>query len=193
MRNMLFALIVGLVGAGTLAIVGIGIALTLENQDSFCASCHTQPESSYVQRSTFARASDLASFHTQNATRCIDCHSGADMFGRVEGLRQGAHDLANYLSGNYHAPAVTLNPLSDDACVKCHTKIYERPLGAGRAGTNHYHFYLPQWQQADPNAARCIACHAPHTNGVESLRFMQQGKVGLLCENCHDALSGVVK
>jgi predicted CXXCH cytochrome family protein len=36
-------------------------------------------------------------------------------------------------------------------------------------------------------------CHAPHSTALESLKFMNQGKVGQLCENCHDALSGVVK
>lgn len=172
---------------------GVGIALALENNDAFCASCHTQPETTYVQRATQVRVSDLASYHTQKATRCIDCHSGAGMWGRAQGLQQGAHDLGNYLRGDFHSPAIITNPLSDESCVKCHAKIYERPAGAGKAGTNHYHFYLPQWRQADANAPRCLTCHAPHSTALESLKFMNQGKVGQLCESCHDALSGVVK
>ncbi len=193
MRRLAFAFIIASVGAVVLGIGGIGIALGLENQDAFCASCHTQPESIYVQRSSQARASDLASYHTKQKTNCIDCHSGSGMLGRADGLKQGLHDFMNFVRGNYHSPAVTTNPLGDDSCVKCHTKIYERPPGAGKAGTNHYHFYLPRWRQAEPSTPRCIACHAPHANGVESLKFMNQGKVGQLCENCHDALSGVVK
>lgn len=193
MRRPIITAIIVLVGAGTLAMGGLGIALALEDRDSFCASCHTEPESMYFQRSFQAHASDLASFHAQNVTRCIDCHSGAGLFGRAAGLQQGAHDLVNFVRRNYHSPAITLNPLGDNSCVKCHAKILERPAGAGKAGTNHYHFYIPQWRQVDVQAAKCIDCHAPHTNGVESLKFMLQGKVGSICENCHDALSGVVK
>jgi len=193
MNRILFVFIIAIIGAAVFAIGGIGVALALENQDGFCASCHTQPETTYLQRASQARASDLASYHTQKQTRCIDCHSGAGVFGRVQSLEQGAHDLANYIRANYHSPAITLNPLGDAACAKCHSTIYDRLPGAGKAGTGHYHFYLLQWQQADPNAAQCITCHTPHYATLESLKFMNQGIVGQECEKCHDALSGVVK
>lgn len=193
MPRYAFAFVIVIVSASVFTVGGIGIALALENQDSFCASCHTQPETTYVQRSRQVHAADLAAYHTQKATACIDCHSGLGLLGRRLGLEQGAHDLVNYVRGEYHSPAITTNPLGDESCIKCHTKILEHPPGAGKAGTNHYHFYLPQWQQADANAPRCVNCHAPHTLGVESLKFMNQGQVGELCESCHDALSGVVK
>ena len=193
MRRVIVPIFIALMSIGVLTVSGVGIALALENNDAFCAACHTQPETTYVQRATQARASDLASFHTHAATRCIDCHSSAGALGRGQGLQQGARDLANYWRGSYHSPAITLNPLGDPACLQCHPKIYERPASAGKAGTNHYHFYLPQWHQADANAPRCAVCHAPHSTSLESLKFMNQGKVGQECEKCHDALSGVVK
>lgn len=193
MPRLVFAFIIAIIGTAVIAIGGVGIALALENQDAFCASCHTQPESAYFQRSVQARSSDLASYHTKQKTNCIDCHSGAGTLGRAQGLQQGAHDLVNYIQANYHSPAITLNPLGDASCVKCHSKIFERAPGSSKAGTGHYHFYLPQWQQADSNAAHCVTCHAPHTESAESLKFMNQGKVGQECEKCHDSLSGVVK
>lgn len=193
MRRLFIAVFIAIIAAVGLAIAGIGGALALENQDAFCASCHTQPETAYFERSTLANATDLAAFHSKKETHCIDCHTASGTFGRASGLSQGAHDLANFIRGAYHSPAVTTNPLGDDSCVKCHSKIYDRPSGAGKAGTNHYHFYLLEWQAADPNAARCASCHTPHTTALASLRFMNQGKVGQLCEDCHTALSGVIR
>ncbi len=193
MRRLIFAAGIAVIGSSALAISGIGVALGLENQDAFCASCHTQPEATYYQRSIQTRAADLAAFHAKKETHCIDCHSASGTFGRAHGLTQGAHDLANFIRGAYHAPAITTNPLGDDACVKCHTKIYERPKGAGKAGTNHYHSYLLEWQTAEPGAASCVNCHAPHTVESENLRFLNQGQVGKLCEECHTALSGVLR
>lgn len=193
MRRLITVAFIAIIGAGALVIGGISVALALENQDAFCASCHTEPEVTFFQRSTQKNPADLATYHTKKETRCIDCHSSSGMFGRASGLKQGAHDLANFISGAYHSPAITTNPLGDDACVKCHTKIYERAPGAGKAGSNHYHFYLLEWQAADASAANCTSCHAPHTAALESLKFMNQGKVGKLCEDCHTALSGVVK
>ena len=55
---------------------GFTFAATQESHDSFCGSCHTQPESTYLQRSTAPQPVDLASHHTLQKTRCIDCHSG---------------------------------------------------------------------------------------------------------------------
>lgn len=193
MHRFFVAIFIAISGAGVLAVGGIGVALTLENQDPFCASCHTQPETDYYQRSTQNNPPDLAAYHTKKDTHCIDCHSASGLLGRSSGLAQGSHDLANFIRGSYHAPAITTKPLGDDSCVKCHAKIYERTPGSGKAGSNHYHFYLLEWKQAEPDAAQCVSCHTPHTIASESLKFMNQGKVGQLCEDCHTALSGVIR
>jgi hypothetical protein len=47
-----------------LAAGGFIFAASNETHDPFCASCHTQPESTFFQRSTDAQAVDLASYHT---------------------------------------------------------------------------------------------------------------------------------
>jgi nitrate/TMAO reductase-like tetraheme cytochrome c subunit len=65
-----------------LAAGGIGAALALENQDSFCAACHTEPEYKYYQQSIQPNAATLAAHHTQKKIACIDCHSGSGTFGR---------------------------------------------------------------------------------------------------------------
>jgi predicted secreted protein len=39
---------------------GFAFAATQESHDTFCASCHTQPESTFFQRATAAQPSDLA-------------------------------------------------------------------------------------------------------------------------------------
>jgi predicted CXXCH cytochrome family protein len=193
MRPIIAPILIALLGAGVMGVGGIGTALTLENQDAFCASCHTEPESVYYQRSLKANASDLASYHTHKSTRCIDCHSGAGLLGRADGLRQGSRDLAKFLSGTFHRPAVTLNPLGDASCTKCHSNVLDRPAGRSGAGLGHYHFFLPQWRQIDSQAVQCVSCHSPHTIGLAGLKFMAQGKVGQLCDACHEALSGVIK
>src|SRR5512147_1485352 len=76
-------------------------AMQFENHDSFCASCHTQPESDYFQRAAAPAPVDLASFHTGKSVRCIDCHSGSGLMGRPSALMLGAHDLLAYISKNY--------------------------------------------------------------------------------------------
>ena len=173
---------------------GIGASLMLENQDAFCSACHTEPEATYYQQSTQSRAVTLAAFHTQNQTACIDCHSGGGTLGRAEGLQQGAHDLAQYLSGTYHRPAITTNPLGDDSCAICHADVFAHaPRGGSRSMNGHYHYYLPQWQAVDTQAAHCTSCHPAHTQGLESLQFMAQGQVAQLCDECHTALSGRIR
>jgi len=178
------------VGAAILVIGGVGVSLALENQDVFCASCHTEPEATYYQQSMQANPGTLAAFHRQKATACIDCHSGGGILGRSEGLTQGAQDLMAFLSGTYHHPAITLNPLSDASCLKCHQDIPQSRPGVSRASNGHYHLYLSRWQAADPQAARCITCHTAHTHGLDGLQFMNQGRVAQVCDNCHTALGG---
>ncbi len=190
LRRLSFVVLIAAVGAFVLAIGGIGVALVLENQDPFCAACHTQPEVTYFQQSIQPQSTTLAAFHAQKQTACIDCHSGSGLLGRSKGLQQGAHDLLNYLVGSYHRPAVTTNPLGDDSCVKCHGDVLNQTRAGSRAMNGHYHQFLPRWQELDSNAAHCTTCHTAHANSLASLAFMAQGKVGQVCDQCHTALSG---
>jgi predicted CXXCH cytochrome family protein len=185
-----------------LAIGGAGVSLLLENQNSFCASCHTEPESKYYQQSLQTNVTTLASFHNQKQTNCIDCHSGGGPLGRAQGLQQGIDDLLIYWSGNYHQPAITSNPLGDDSCLKCHAAVLTRGRGSppspiqnpvqargNRANDGHYHQFLQRWQAADPRAAHCVNCHTSHTDGPANVGYMTADPVSQVCDGCHRGLN----
>lgn len=164
-------------------VVGVGgtaYSVNLENHDAFCASCHTQPESTYFQQSQNQTPETLASFHTGKSTRCIDCHSGSGSLGRVEGLMQGGQDLISFVSGRYHNPAITTNPISDDTCLKCHDQV-----AATQDFNNHFHVFLTRWQSVDPNAARCVTCHTSHQKNPSDQAFLNAPAVDTICQQCH--------
>ncbi|MCA1554335.1 MAG: cytochrome c3 family protein [Chloroflexi bacterium] len=172
--------------AALFIVVGVGglaYGLSLEEHNDFCASCHTEPETTYVSRFVKTPAVDLASVHAAKNVKCIDCHGGAPPLDRVGGLVQGAHDYALFITGNYHHPAITTNPLSDVNCVKCHSNLFQ-----SRAIQNHYHFYLPAWQKALGNkAAGCVNCHHSHsTEDGHIVKFVADTKINPICQACHE-------
>lgn len=176
--------LVAIYAAAALALLGGGglAAAHLENDDSFCASCHTQPESTFFQRSRAAGPTDLASAHAPKQVGCIDCHSGAGLSGRVGAMRLGAGDLAAYLTGHYDSPARLTVPIADANCLKCHADVGERA-----AFDNHFHVLLPKWQKADPaHAATCVECHAAHATGGEArVDFLLRAPTIAVCQRCH--------
>ena len=161
-------------------------AMTLENNDSFCASCHSQPESVFFQRES-AAATDLASFHSTKQTNCIDCHSGQGLVpGRLDSLLLGARDLTAWIGGRSIQPAPQTTPIHDGNCLKCHSNI-----AATRTMNNHFHFFLSQWQAKDPQAASCVSCHQGHNNSTSdsTLAFLDKQATTQVCQKCH-AFSG---
>jgi hypothetical protein len=176
------ALIVAVVGI-IAAAGGTAYAVQLENQDGFCASCHTQPETNYYQQTQVKDTSSLAAFHAQKGVRCIDCHSGGGVFGRVDGLSQGARDMLAYYSGNYQTPAVTTNPLGDGSCTKCHADAMNQ-----QTFNNHFHVFLTRWQSIDPNAAHCVDCHTSHPSAALAQQYLDSASVQNVCGECHNAL-----
>lgn len=176
------ALVLAVVGV-IAASGGTAYAIQLENQDSFCASCHTQPETKYYQQTQAHDTSSLAAFHAQKGVACIDCHSGGGLFGRVDGLSQGARDLVAYYGGNYQNPAVTTNPLGDGSCNKCHADAMTR-----ETFNNHFHVFLARWQSVDPNAAHCVDCHKSHPAGAPAQQYLDDPTVRAVCGQCHSAL-----
>jgi predicted CXXCH cytochrome family protein len=156
-------------------------AMQFENHDSFCASCHTEPESAYFQREVASSPSDLASFHATKNIRCIDCHSGKGFPGREAALILGAKDLLAFVSKHYTQPAPLTQPISDIHCLKCHADLTTK-----RDFNNHFHVFLSQWQAQDPNAAGCVDCHESHiTTGDVSIAFLNQGDARQVCNSCH--------
>ncbi len=176
-----------------LIVAGIGVLFTAggftfaasqETRDSFCASCHTQPESTFYQRSVGAQAVDLASMHTAKSVRCIDCHSGAGVIGRIDAEMLGAHNALAFYTGTAVQPAVLTRPVGDDSCLKCHENVT-----FSRSQDNHFHAFLRRWQAVDPNASTCVGCHGGHTtDGVAQTLFMAQDTVQAVCEHCHSVL-----
>lgn len=193
-----FALIV-LATLALLAASGLTAAVELETRDAFCASCHTEPESTYYARSLELPA-DLASTHAfidSGRVRCIDCHSGEGALGRARSLSQGAWDLIHYLSGRYAQPAVSTNPVGDPGCVKCHlprlaaNALFVEGMIASRS---HYHLeeYLQEWMLRRPQLeGSCAFCHVAHSEGASAGdHFSLPADIENGCDTCHSALSG---
>jgi predicted CXXCH cytochrome family protein len=182
-RRLKFAALFAFIGLAFFGTGGIVMAHVEEN-DGFCASCHTQPESAYYQRALAAAAPvDLASAHTARNVPCIQCHSGAGVTGRAEAMvNVGAKDLLAYVTRNYHDPAIVITPITDEHCLKCHADVSQ-----GTAFNNHFHRFLPKWQQADPtHAAKCVDCHKAHvTDGLAQVAFLEEKPTTAICQQCH--------
>ena len=178
-----------LIAAGLFIFIAgsFSVAASMEEHDSFCASCHTQPETNFYGRSQAANPIDLASFHTTKQTRCIECHSGVGTMGRANAIVLGARNAVYFYTGTAKQPAPLTVPLGDDHCVKCHASVYN-----ATDFNNHFHNLPPRWQAADPNnAASCVDCHSSHTtDGNTQTAFLSQEKTDQVCQSCHQALGG---
>ena len=193
--------LVGIVALGIiLAAGGFTYAAGQEEHDPFCASCHTEPESTYVQRSTDAPPVDLASYHTAQETRCIDCHSGPGIGGRMQAELLGARNAVKWYTHTAVQPALLVFPIQDANCLKCHQEVTQEGYtpeqvvtitgeGGGEAGPNHWHEQLARWQAVAPNAATCTSCHPAHsTDGTAQTGFQTAETTHTVCEGCHQVL-----
>ena len=180
-KLLVYILLVGLGLAIFLTASGFTFAATQEQHDVFCSSCHTQPESTFYQRSIDAQAIDLASAHTAEKTRCIDCHSGVGVFGRVKAELLGAHNALAYYTNTAVQPAQMTRSIADESCLKCHQNIFDN-----QSMNNHFHFFLVKWQELDSNAASCVSCHQGHsTQGDRQTAFLNEQTTQAVCQDCH--------
>ncbi len=179
------ALVIPLVVLLILAMGGAGFAASMEEKDSFCASCHTQPELTFYQRSQGEKIVDLATFHHTKDTRCIDCHSASGITGRLEALLHGSRNATAFFTHTARQPALLTWPISDTNCLKCHSEV-----ATGQPDiSNHFHLFLPRWQADDPKATGCVGCHASHaTDGNAQIGYLNQQKTEAICQQCHDVL-----
>lgn len=172
-------------------VVGIGLGLLLlfagggftvvhlEENNEFCASCHTEPETAYVQR-TSAAPVDLASAHAVERVACIACHSGEGAVGRVDAFVLGAQNVVRFVSGNYQSPTQAQTPIHTDHCTKCHSNLLST-----LSTRNHFHYYTPQWD----NPTACVACHPAHpTDRTAETGYTLESDVRPACEACHQVL-----
>lgn len=158
------------------------VAAHLEDDNAFCASCHTQPETTFFARTQAQLPVDLASAHATERVTCIACHSGAGVSGRVAAMSLGAHDLGAYLINDYHSPAAPTVRIDDANCLKCHGDL---PAKAGF--NNHFHRFLAQWQKLDAHAATCVDCHSAHATGGDSREaFLLRAPTVAVCQRCHN-------
>ena len=181
-----------LIVAGAVVAVGIVLAsgglvtaIQLENRNAFCASCHTEPESQFYQRSLAAPV-DLASAHNAKNVPCIQCHSGPGTTGRVEAITSvAAPDTFAFYSGHYRKPATITAPIGDEHCLKCHADVSTR-----QDFNNHFHAFLPRWQaQAPKDAATCVECHQGHNaNGRADIAYLEEFTTATVCERCHSTI-----
>lgn len=162
-------------------------AMQFENHNGFCASCHTQGEQTFYDRSTAGAPVDLASIHDiKGQARCIDCHTGPGILGRYGGLMAGATDLISYFSRHYPQPAALEEPYPDANCLKCHANIAQK-----QDFNNHFHVFLPRWQAIDKHAATCVSCHLSHdTNGDIKIGFLNEKTTVAVCQKCHAVAGG---
>jgi nitrate/TMAO reductase-like tetraheme cytochrome c subunit len=184
---------------------GFAFAASQESHDAFCASCHTQPESTFYERSTSAQPVDLASYHTAKNTNCIDCHSGQGLTGRLSAEIMGARNAALWYTGTAVQPAVLSFPIGDQNCLKCHADVTQRGYtpktqvtlpgirgggrGGGEAGNNHWHEQMAKWQATSANAGTCNSCHSGHlTDGTSQTAFVNSQTVQAVCDACHQVL-----
>lgn len=182
------------------------IALSaFEEDDSFCASCHTAPEVTYYNRAYLAldhpqdTLPDLSTLHylaaqqTGSQFKCIDCHQGdRGVVHRVQTLMLGARDTIIFLVGR-DDPTIEKHRtpfgwLPDAACVACHTETLLRFDGTN----NHFHTTLPQ-------ARDLLARGEPLTYGESIQRAIDDAKQNgitltfgvetvdapLFCADCH--------
>lgn len=207
-KKFTFPIVPVLLVIGLLVVLGsIGgfiFAASQESHDPFCGSCHTQPESTYLQQSTAPQPVNLASFHNSQSTLCIDCHSGEGIPGRITAEIMGARNAFLWYTGRAVQPAVLIYPIGDGNCLKCHQKVIQvgftameqitlPALTSGNRGReegriNHWHEFLSEWQAASPTAATCVSCHTGHVyTGTAQSGYMNDQTVQAVCTACHQA------
>lgn len=176
---------------------GFAFAATQESHDSFCGSCHTEPESTYLDRSLANHAVDLASYHSTEDTRCIDCHSGKGVSGRIKAEFLGAQNAIKWYTGTAVQPAPLTKPIADSNCLKCHQEITQRNYvpenktlrDLGEAQNGHWHLFLSRWQRQSKDAGSCVSCHNGHTtDGDGTLLYLNDQKLNSVCDSCHRVL-----
>lgn len=149
----------------------------VEKVDAFCGSCHMNDHSLKLQQSLAKEAETLsASHHIQKDVRCIDCHGYDSILGRVETMILATKSLLYYMTGNFHDPSITTEPIRDENCVKCHSPNRSHPSGEDDFHGRYEHIDLP---------IPCVDCHKSHEIGAPAHAYLVRSKVLEHCGECH--------
>jgi len=186
------ALAAAVLGA-SLAAAGWAVSDHLEQDNDFCNACHLSEEMPLhleIRRDFDARpAASLAGAHAaagaahrdDGALRCIDCHGGTSLAGRVRVKALAAKDAFFYGIGRFEEPQAMRWPLWDEDCRKCHASFEERRPESWRSPGFH--------ELAVHNAelgVGCVECHRVHeTGGDPDVHFLDTGAVRAQCARCH--------
>jgi hypothetical protein len=198
-RRLDWRVLVALLVVGALALVGgVSIVSANEQNDQFCGSCHTQPETTYLARFQTAltgEANDLAAFHhkqlyprnspTAQHIKCIDCHVGEGLVGRGIVVSLAAWDALKYVTHTARQPAQVVFNIQNEGCIKCHDAQVKVNLDKPAKPfliDNHFHYLL--FEPGAPYES-CVSCHLAHRVGAEANGFEFTSVYIPVCEDCH--------
>lgn len=188
------------------AAMGLSSAVTvshLEEDNRFCASCHTPLEVLYVRQAAEASPAsspNLAAFHyamtahsdrsSSGPVNCVACHRGDNgLPHRAAALTLGAANTVKWLlgdDGSDMAGHSRLEWLSNASCGRCHDDAI-----SSREFENHFHFYLPEYngdlrvRANTANLLYCNDCHVSHRDIPQELDFLADELVFPACQRCH--------
>jgi len=162
----------------------------LEQDDDFCIACHLTPGTPLhiALREDFDRvpAVSLAAAHRATSVdgrplRCIDCHGGASIQGRVRVKALAAADALWYLAGHFEEPDEMRWPLWDEDCTACHRQFQ----GPTSEAWETPHFHELEVHNVDLGIA-CVECHESHgVDGDSSTHFLEAETLRIQCVRCH--------
>jgi nitrate/TMAO reductase-like tetraheme cytochrome c subunit len=205
-RRKRWPVIVGglFIGLMFFGVAGFFTVSALEEQDTFCISCHTAPEVTYYNRAYLALdrptdpLPDLSTAHYHAAATgkkpfaCIDCHRGdSSLPHRVSTLTLAARDALIFVAGRDDPTLGKENIreawLPNASCVGCHTETLLNVTGL----PNHYHTLLPQAKAAQAKGKIVVGealQSLPASVAVWS-HPVEQSEVR--CTTCHVSHAGV--
>jgi len=159
--------------------VGMVVTDHLEQDNTFCTSCHLHEEKFRQFHPVQGQRLTLAAAHNIDGAlnvKCIDCHIGATFTDKVIIKAIAARDTVAYLVGAFQEPDDLRHPLGNRTCLKCHTTGGRNPEDDKAFHHATYHFNMP---------LLCDQCHTVHPQANASTRFLRPQVVQPLCQECH--------
>jgi nitrate/TMAO reductase-like tetraheme cytochrome c subunit len=188
-RALAIAAAVGIVCAPA----GWVVTDVLEQRNDFCNACHLEPGAPLHIRirrdfdaappATLAAAHGAARVEgrADAAFRCIDCHGGVGLAGRLRVKTLAARDAFWYVTGHFEEPDAMRWPLRDADCRRCHAHFDESQAEAWQS---------PRFHQLGVHNVKlgvaCVECHQSHVaGGNPDAYFLDAAHVRSRCARCH--------